>query len=218
MKRDLFAQSAPKIGALRRRQGTADIAIAGKAYVGVTGNYAMRNGQTMPTDRFLKSIKYEFHGPEGSGDLQAITEVLWRRGFRTIDLFAGIGGIRLGFESVGGHCVFSSEWDREAQDTYEANFGDRPFGDITKIQPEDIPDHDVLLAGFPCQPFSIIGNGKGFSDTRGLLTTIVPSCGNSVSSFLTGQQTPDSFLGRILHFRMSASIQTISRPRQSPRS
>lgn len=123
----------------------------------------------MASDAFLKSIKYEFHSPCGNDDLNAIKRVKWSRGFRMIDLFAGIGGIRLGFESVGGECVFSSEWDSEAQDTYEANFGDRPFGDITKITPEDIPDHDVLVAGFPCQPFSIIGERKGFGDTRGTL-------------------------------------------------
>ncbi len=89
--------------------------------------------------------------------------------FKFIDLFAGIGGIRLGFEAVGGKCVFSSEWDSFAQDTYEANFGERPEGDITKIKPSSIPDHDVLLGGFPCQAFSICGDQKGFSDTRGTL-------------------------------------------------
>jgi DNA (cytosine-5)-methyltransferase 1 len=89
--------------------------------------------------------------------------------FRFIDLFAGIGGIRLGFESVGGECVFSSEWDKYAQDTYEANFGERPEGDITKIDPNSIPNHDILLGGFPCQAFSICGDRKGFSDTRGTL-------------------------------------------------
>lgn len=89
--------------------------------------------------------------------------------FRFIDLFAGIGGIRLGFESVGGYGVFSSEWDESAQKTYAANFGETPAGDITKIPPESIPDHDILLAGFPCQPFSIIGDMKGFEDTRGTL-------------------------------------------------
>jgi len=89
--------------------------------------------------------------------------------FTFIDLFAGIGGIRLGFEYHGGRCVFSSEWDKCAQDTYEANFGERPDGDITKIDPESIPDHDILLGGFPCQAFSICGDQKGFSDTRGTL-------------------------------------------------
>jgi DNA (cytosine-5)-methyltransferase 1 len=90
-------------------------------------------------------------------------------GFKFIDLFAGIGGIRLGFESVGGECVFSSEWDEYAQKTYEANFGEKPAGDITKISPYDIPDHDILLGGFPCQAFSICGVQKGFDDTRGTL-------------------------------------------------
>ncbi|MDJ0724351.1 MAG: DNA cytosine methyltransferase [Prochloraceae cyanobacterium] len=89
--------------------------------------------------------------------------------FRFIDLFAGIGGMRLAFENVGGKCVFSSEWDIYAQNTYEANFGERPQGDITKIKPETIPEHDILLAGFPCQAFSICGDRKGFLDTRGTL-------------------------------------------------
>ncbi|KXF83485.1 DNA cytosine methyltransferase [Enterovibrio coralii] len=89
--------------------------------------------------------------------------------FKFIDLFAGIGGIRLGFESQGGTCVFSSEWDKYAQRTYEANFGEKPHGDITSIDPHSIPDHDVLLGGFPCQAFSIIGKMQGFEDTRGTL-------------------------------------------------
>jgi DNA (cytosine-5)-methyltransferase 1 len=89
--------------------------------------------------------------------------------FKFIDLFAGIGGIRLGFESQGGTCVYSSEWDKSAQDTYEANFKERPDGDITKIDPNNIPNHDILLGGFPCQAFSICGEQKGFSDTRGTL-------------------------------------------------
>jgi len=89
--------------------------------------------------------------------------------FKFIDLFAGIGGIRLPFEELGGRCVFTSEWDKSAQNMYTANFGDKACGDITKVKSEEIPEHDILLAGFPCQPFSIIGNGLGFADTRGTL-------------------------------------------------
>jgi len=80
--------------------------------------------------------------------------------FKFIDLFAGIGGIRLGYQKVGGKCVFSSENNKFAKVTYEANFGEVPFGDITLIDEKSIPDHDVLLAGFPCQPFSIAGVSK----------------------------------------------------------
>ena len=90
--------------------------------------------------------------------------------FSFIDLFAGIGGIRLGFEAVGGHCVFSSEFDEDACTTYQANFGEHPAGDITKINAQDIPDFDILVGGFPCQAFSIIGKRLGFADeTRGTL-------------------------------------------------
>ncbi|MBQ9435757.1 MAG: DNA (cytosine-5-)-methyltransferase [Bacteroidales bacterium] len=89
--------------------------------------------------------------------------------FTFIDLFAGIGGIRIPFDEMGYQCVFSSEWDAKACKTYFANFGTLPFGDITKIPAERIPKHDVLLAGFPCQAFSIMGKMQGFADTRGTM-------------------------------------------------
>ena len=90
--------------------------------------------------------------------------------FDFADLFAGIGGFRTALESVGGNCVFASEWDKYAQMTYQANFGDIPSGDITKIHTSSIPEIDILTAGFPCQPFSSIGKREGFEHpTQGTL-------------------------------------------------
>lgn len=89
--------------------------------------------------------------------------------FKYIDLFAGIGGIRMPFQNLGGKCVFSSEIDKYAAQTYEANYGEKPSGDITQINAESIPNFDILLAGFPCQAFSIAGKRKGFEDTRGTM-------------------------------------------------
>lgn len=98
--------------------------------------------------------------------------------FTFIDLFAGIGGMRIAFEQAGGQCVYSSEWDKYSQQTYFANFGEQPDGDITKVKASSIPSHDILVAGFPCQPFSIAGVSKknslgratGFEDkTQGTL-------------------------------------------------
>lgn len=89
--------------------------------------------------------------------------------FKFIDLFAGIGGVRIAFERVGGKCVFTSEWDKHCQIMYEANFGEKPFGDITNLNALEVPEHDILAGGFPCQAFSIIGNKRGFSDIRGTL-------------------------------------------------
>ena len=93
-------------------------------------------------------------------------------GYKVIDLFAGVGGIRLGFQQAfksNASFVFSSEIDKFAQTTYEANYGEVPHGDITQIEPKDIPPFDILLGGFPCQPFSNAGLKKGFDDTRGTL-------------------------------------------------
>jgi len=92
-----------------------------------------------------------------------------KKEIKFIDLFAGIGGIRLGFERAGAKCVFSSEIDSECQKTYHLNFNELPHGDITKIKENEIPNHNILTAGFPCQPFSICGRQKGFDDTRGTL-------------------------------------------------
>jgi len=89
--------------------------------------------------------------------------------FTFIDLFAGIGGFRIPMQDIKGKCVFTSEFNFHAQRTYEINFGEIPFGDITKLDLNIVPKHDVLTAGFPCQPFSISGKMKGFEDTRGTL-------------------------------------------------
>ena len=100
------------------------------------------------------------------------------RQFTFIDLFAGIGGMRIAFERAGGHCIYSSEWNKYSQQTYFSNFGEQPEGDITQVPASSIPDHDILVAGFPCQPFSIAGVSKknslgratGFEDkTQGTL-------------------------------------------------
>lgn len=109
---------------------------------------------------------------------QSSSSELHDAAFTFIDLFAGIGGMRIAFENAGGHCVYSNEWNKYSQQTYFANFGEQPEGDITKVDASSIPDHDILVAGFPCQPFSIAGVSKkqslgratGFEDkTQGTL-------------------------------------------------
>ena len=108
--------------------------------------------------------------------LQATLPINWDipfpepiREFTFIDLFAGIGGFRIALQYLGGKCVFSSEFNQHAQRSYELNFGEVPFGDITKLDINLVPKHQILCAGFPCQPFSISGKMKGFEDTRGTL-------------------------------------------------
>lgn len=89
--------------------------------------------------------------------------------FKFIDLFAGLGGFRIALESLGAKCVYSNEWDKPVQQVYANNFGEVPEGDITKVDENTIPEHDILCAGFPCQAFSISGKQRGFEDSRGTL-------------------------------------------------
>ena len=104
---------------------------------------------------------------ERKGNMKAEQKCL--EGIKVIDLFAGIGGFHLAFKSFGANIVYASEWDIEAAKIYEENYGLKPVGDITKIDEKDIPDHDIMCAGFPCQAFSISGNQRGFEDSRGTL-------------------------------------------------
>lgn len=108
--------------------------------------------------------------PKGAfGDSMIKIEQKILNGYNFIDLFAGLGGFRLALESLGAQCVYSNEWDRHAQDVYQKNFGERPDGDITKVDEKAIPEHDIICAGFPCQAFSISGKQRGFEDSRGTL-------------------------------------------------
>lgn len=120
------------------------------------------NGESRPTQVELKAIlNFPEEAPFKNPD---------KAEFSMIDLFAGIGGTRLGFQLTGKvRCVFSSEWDKFSQKTYQANFGEIPKGDITKIEATQIPNHDILVGGFPCQAFSQAGKKMGFSDTRGTM-------------------------------------------------
>lgn len=121
------------------------------------------NGETKPSPLELRAILDFAHDtpfPNVSEEDASFT---------FIDLFAGIGGIRIPFSELGGRCVFSSEWDKFAAKTYRINYGEEPAGDITKIETSDIPDCDIVMGGFPCQPFSQAGLKRGFSDTRGTL-------------------------------------------------
>lgn len=133
--------------------------------LGTSGEELLRqweSGMSVPNEEILKRIDaFACNRPYAN---QPENE-----SFTFIDLFAGIGGIRIPFQELGGKCVFSSEWDKFSQKTYRINFGETPAGDITKIDASSIPDFDILLGGFPCQPFSQAGLHKGFDDTRGTL-------------------------------------------------
>lgn len=123
--------------------------------------------------------------------------------FTFIDLFAGIGGFRLALEGLGGDCVFTSEWDVHSQKTYEAWYGDMPFGDITKIDPNSIPDHDVLAAGFPCQPFSIAGVSKKNSLGRqhGFLDRTQGTLFFHIAEILATKRPPIAILENVKNLR-----------------
>lgn len=149
----------------RQRLGLSQKDFSDALGLGKFGDRTLRrweNGESSPSPLVYKAIM------SFAADTPYVKEVD-NAEFTFIDLFAGIGGIRIPFQELGGKCVFTSEWDKFAQKTYHVNFGDIPNGDITKITNEEIPDFDVLLAGFPCQPFSQAGLRKGFSDTRGTL-------------------------------------------------
>lgn len=134
--------------------------------------YRWKRGEEIPRESVIRLLNMEIDRRRDAGDAE--------KTFTFIDLFAGIGGLRRAMESAGGRCIFTSEWDKYAQQTYMANFPDNrlPAGDIRQVEAEDIPPHDVLVAGFPCQPFSIAGVSKknalgrahGFEDeTQGTL-------------------------------------------------
>lgn len=116
----------------------------------------------IPEDIYIKIMAFPTEAPFKNKPLEECR-------FKQIDLFAGIGGIRQAFQRQGGYNVYSSEWDKFAQTTYRINYGETPDGDITEVDEKDIPDHDILLGGFPCQPFSQAGLHKGFEDARGTL-------------------------------------------------
>lgn len=138
---------------VRQQAGLSIPETAARTGYGERTIYRWETGETKPKRAVIELLRNMTPASHGNGD---------RSHFTFIDLFAGIGGLRRGFDSIGGHCVFTSEWNKYAQQTYAANFRDNaPInGDITTIATGDIPDHDVLVAGFPCQPFSIAGVSK----------------------------------------------------------
>lgn len=150
----------------RKNLGLTQKELADAIGLGLDGERQIRsweNGEHVPSKAHLEKIQnFAVSHPYAQSTKD-------KYNFTFIDLFAGIGGIRLPFQEQGGYCSFTSEWDKFAQKTYNINFGHMPNGDITQITPQEIPNHDLLLAGFPCQAFSQAGLKKGFSDTRGTL-------------------------------------------------
>lgn len=134
---------------------------------------AKKNARRPQAGKEIQSLKEDCN-LHGTTPLSVSHDKLDPEALRFIDLFCGIGGFRIAFEKIGGKCVFSSDYDKFSQQTYEANFGERPFGDINTVDVAQIPTHDVLCGGFPCQPFSIAGVSKknslgrlhGFDDAK----------------------------------------------------
>lgn len=153
----MFDTASAKFADLRERSGLSPEQLSEILDVSAREIRRWENGEVEPKKMVLHMMKGLVKKSSYSKALSSND-----RGFTFIDLFAGIGGFRKGFEKIGGHCVFTSEWDKNSRKTYLANFDcDHPVaGDITKIEEKDIPAHDVLLAGFPCQPFSIAGVSK----------------------------------------------------------
>lgn len=182
---------------LREKAGLSRLMVADLAECSERTVYRWENGETRPPKLVIKELERRIEKMS-----YADNNNHGKNGFTFIDLFAGIGGFRMGFQSIGGKCVYTSEWDKFARETYAANFNmdnNHPFdGDITQIPVDSIPSHDVLLAGFPCQPFSIAGVSKknalgkphGFEDeTQGYI--IFQHKGN-----LTLSQTRSISLGK----------------------
>lgn len=150
---------------IRKKQGLTQKAFAEKLGIGRGGERTVRgweSGEHKPSKNMVPLIELLSKSQPFKNN-QPFSK------FKFIDLFAGIGGIRLPFQKNGGKCVFSSEWDKFSKKTYAANFGEVPHGDINEINATEIPNHDILLAGFPCQAFSQAGLKKGFHDTRGTM-------------------------------------------------
>jgi DNA (cytosine-5)-methyltransferase 1 len=137
----------------------SDFRDEGPASPRTLGSFAMDRSSTAPLSLFGSDSSVE-PKPERNRTPKNVRAADHRARFRFIDLFAGIGGFRIALSAIGGKCVFTSEWDKHSQATYHAWFGERPHGDINDVDPIDIPDHDILAAGFPCQPFSLAGVSK----------------------------------------------------------
>lgn len=158
---------------LRKKLGLGVTELANLLGMNSSGDRTIRgweNGEHEPTKAkwaAIEALEANLNAHYENAPLKFSSEIAPK--FSFIDLFAGIGGIRYPFQKQGGECVFTSEWDKFAQKTYLANYGEMPNGDITQIEAASIPDHDILLGGFPCQAFSQAGLKQGFNDTRGTM-------------------------------------------------